>query len=134
MCQVDLFVSAGGPDCVRDGAQRQSFACRDDVNVCVSNVKNIATALEMYAMDHDGHYPTSLDGIASGSQQYLRAIPQCPAAKRDTYSVSYKSSSEPVNSYTVYCSGHNHEVSGLVENYPQYTSEGGLRYSSSARR
>ena len=41
------------PNFVRARAQGQLTACK-------SNLKNVGTALEMYAVDHNGRYPTQL--------------------------------------------------------------------------
>ena len=89
---------------------------------CQSNMKNIGTALEMYATDNSGHYPDSLSKL---SPDYLRHIPTCASAGKDTYSPSYQSSVEP-DAYTFYCSGHHHKAVGVGPNYPQYNSTTGL--------
>ncbi|MCL5773287.1 MAG: hypothetical protein M1536_02770 [Firmicutes bacterium] len=89
---------------------------------CESNLKNVSTALEMYATDNQGHYPASLSQIVPA---YLRSIPACPAAGKDTYSSSYTSSQNP-DAYTFYCSGDNHKEVNAGENYPQYSSSQGL--------
>ncbi|MCL5773285.1 MAG: hypothetical protein M1536_02760 [Firmicutes bacterium] len=89
---------------------------------CESNLKNIATALEMYSTDNEGHYPASLKQLVPN---YIQKIPACPAAGKDTYSISYKSSVNP-DAFTVYCSGNNHKEVNAGENCPMYTSEGGL--------
>ena len=60
---------------------------RGQLTVCKSNCKNLATALEMYATDNAGCYPASLSMLTTN---YLRAIPECPTAGKETYSSSYK--------------------------------------------
>jgi len=104
---------------------------------CQSNCKNIGTALEMYSTDNSGQYPDSLDKI---KPDYLRIIPTCAAAGKDTYSKSYESwNEEPkkgkkkkysfgsaYHRFTFYCSGHNHKAVGAGPNYPQYNSTSGL--------
>jgi len=89
---------------------------------CKSNMKNIGTALEMYATDHGGHYPESLSELMP---DYLSTLPTCIAARKDTYSPSYHMKTSP-DSYEVYCSGENHRASGVARNYPRYTAEKGL--------
>jgi len=54
-------------------------------SACKSNLKNIATALEMYATDNRGRYPTGLDQLLQPPTPYLKQIPTCPAAGRSTY-------------------------------------------------
>lgn len=41
---------------------------------CPTRLKNLASALESYAHDHQGHFPPSLDSL---SPKYLQAVPQC---------------------------------------------------------
>lgn len=104
---------------------------------CQSNMKNIGTALEMYSADHKGHYPKTLKGL---SPEYLREIPRCVSNLkpgtfaerhyRNAYGLTmgdyvYTSSTNP-DAYTFYCSGKNHTVFGVGENFPQYNSTTGL--------
>ncbi|MCD4786253.1 MAG: ankyrin repeat domain-containing protein [Candidatus Eremiobacteraeota bacterium] len=95
---------------------------------CQSNLKNIGTALEMYAHDNQGHYPPRLSHI---SPKYLESIPVCIAVKRDTYSNSYQVSSD-AETFTVYCEGHHHSGAGIEPNCPQYNSTYGPTYSVSS--
>jgi len=106
------------PNFIRARAQGQYTAC-------TSNLKNIATALEMWSTDHEGRYPTSLSQLVEGDS-YLRTIPMCPAAEADTYSRTYRSSAHP-DRFTVECSGHNHGALGAGPGYPQYSSTHGLQ-------
>lgn len=91
---------------------------------CRSNLKNLATALEMYASDNQGHYPDRLELLVSG--KYLKTIPTCPAVKRMTYT-DYQVSRQPDN-FTVSCVGDNH-VEGYhksAPNFPRYNAMEGL--------
>lgn len=49
---------------------------------CLGMLKNIGTALEMYADDHNGDLPKTLDDL---TPRYLRAYPVCPVAQLRTY-------------------------------------------------
>ncbi|MEW6283816.1 MAG: hypothetical protein AB1758_34710 [Candidatus Eremiobacterota bacterium] len=96
---------------------------------CIGNFKDVCTALEMYSCDH-GQYPMKLSWL---TPEYLRRIPVCPEAGRDTYTNSYtwawarSHDRRIVGIYTVYCEGANHRrVRGVRPNYPQYTSSQGL--------
>ncbi len=103
------------------------------LTACKSNLKNIATACEMYSTDFKGHYPPTLSLL---TPNYLKVIPNCSAAKSDTYSATYQSTppsdeqspEEQVGgAYTFYCRGKNHEkASNTPENFPQYSSYQGL--------
>lgn len=103
------------PNFVKARGQGQLTACK-------SNLKNIATASEMYASDYEGRYPKNLGQL---TPNYLRIIPNCPAAQEDTYSAAYQSAASP-DRFTVYCSGDHHSQVGTPANYPQYNSEEGL--------
>lgn len=105
------------PNFIRARAQGQFTACK-------SNLKNIATALEMWSTDNSGRYPTSLSQLTEG-QRYLRTLPTCPAAGRDTYSEYYRSASNP-DRYTVICAGNNHNAVDAGRDFPQYNSVAGL--------
>lgn len=95
---------------------------------CKSNLKNLATACEMYSTDFKGHYPPSLSLL---TPNYLKLIPNCLAARADTYSATYQSvppqeeKNEP-GAYTFYCRGKHHAKANTPENYPQYDSYQGL--------
>ncbi|MBX3166038.1 MAG: hypothetical protein KF760_01455 [Candidatus Eremiobacteraeota bacterium] len=103
------------PNFIKARSQGQLTACK-------SNEKNIATALEMYASDNAGVYPTDLKPLISGN--YLRLIPTCPAAGKDTYSESYQVETKP-DTFSFYCKGHNHG-NLLPADLPAYNAEMGL--------
>ncbi|MFN8608969.1 MAG: hypothetical protein U0931_15655 [Vulcanimicrobiota bacterium] len=97
-------------------------------NICPSNCSNIASALDLYASEHKGRYPDHLADLTSGN--YLRNIPTCPAAGRDTYSESYQVSHQP-EAFTFACSGDNHakrfaSYGKAGHNYPRFNSRTGL--------
>lgn len=95
---------------------------------CQDNLKSIATALEMYASDHSGHYPDSLSLLTS---DYLKKPLTCPAAGRDTY--SYESgSNSPRNTknwpdyYYVCCRGGHHAAAAIEGDLPALSCDAGL--------
>jgi hypothetical protein len=95
---------------------------------CLSNLKNIAAALEMYASSNKGLYPPSLAQLGT---EYFAAVPLCPCAGkiwekgRDTYSAGYTTSSD-LKVFTLCCKGANHRTIHLPPDYPQYDSITGL--------
>ncbi len=97
------------------------------LTACKSNMKNIATGLEMWSSDHAGHYPDSLSSLVP---DYLKAIPECPAAGADTYSQTYRKyrpDDQAYEGYEFYCQGYHHDgVPGLAADYPRYNSYDGL--------
>ena len=108
---------------------------------CLSNLKNMGVALEIYAEDNEGHYPVELSRVTPG---YLRIIPTCAAAEKDTYSAGYVSdydSKEKKGRFSFYCCGDAHQWThndffglkfktrggvGIPANYPQYNLKDGL--------
>ena len=112
------------PNFLKARAQGQLTACK-------SNCKNIATALEMYASDNSGRYPTNgvfASQLTNGN--YLKTIPTCPAVGSDTYDSPYNSTATP-DGFSFYCSGNNHgkAYTGFAAdatNYPQYDGDVGL--------
>lgn len=98
------------------------------INRCESNLKNIGTSFEMYAQDHHGKYPDSLDEIIP---KYLQHPQVCPIAKRETYRF-YTGLSAPGNTemwkdyYYIECYGENHHIQGVEGNYPAYNGVVGL--------
>ena len=110
------------PNFVRARQQGQLTACK-------SNLKNIATGLEMWSTDNAGRYPTSLEALVPN---YLRAIPLCPSAGKDTYSASLQTGLSAEGNeetkyqdyYIVKCLGHNHHW--VAPDYPQYNCVYGL--------
>lgn len=113
------------------GLARALEKCRPrpaGLTMCKANCKNLATALEMWASDHGGHYPPSLDALVYCN--YLKTLPTCPAAGSDTYSATYGSRRKP-DTFSFCCLGNNHAraytgFSGSSDNYPRYKAELGL--------
>ncbi len=103
------------PNFVKARGQGQLTACQ-------SNLKNEGTALEMYAVDNAGRYPATMARL---TPNYLKVIPNCPAAGTDTYSESYQVAVEP-DAFTLACRGHHHASVGMQADRPAYNSVQGL--------
>ena len=108
------LMAIAGPNFMKARGQGQLTACK-------SNEKNIATALEMYSTDNAGRYPETVKKL---SPDYLKVIPTCPAASKDTYSETYQVTVQP-DLYSFFCAGHNHG-DNAAEGYPQYNAQSGL--------
>lgn len=94
------------------------------LTACQSNLKNIATAVELYSVDNEHRYPPALSDIVP---KYFVKIPGCPTTALDTYSTSYQVSTGP-DAYTLFCNGLFHTAAGInVPGYPQYLSGQGSR-------
>ena len=98
---------------------------------CESNLKNIATALEMYATDYKGEYPPSLDYLTAnlGGQwgSYMKSIPLCPSCEKPYNYQKVEVDGSGV--FILYCGGTNaHSATGKVGdgNFPQYTPLKGI--------
>lgn len=99
---------------------------RGQLTACKSNLKNLATALEMYASDNKGHYPKDLDALIP--KNYLRMIPSCPShGTRDDY--TYEVSVKP-DAFSMVCKGdHASAYRGFnadPHGFPQYSAVNGL--------
>jgi prepilin-type N-terminal cleavage/methylation domain-containing protein len=113
------------PNFIRARAQGQLTACK-------SNLKNIGTAMEMYSTDWSGKYP-SVGGMALLTPNYLKTIPECPAAGSVTYTATFGSSAAPTYNtagfqdyYFIQCAGPNHTAVSVPVDYPQYDGIQGL--------
>lgn len=92
---------------------------RGQLTACKSNLKNIATALEMYASDHQGYYPEDLEKL---TPVYLKTIPTCPALGAPAYT-NYEVQQVPAEfSFGCVSRKHQHAEPG----YPRYHSQIGL--------
>lgn len=87
---------------------------------CRSNLKNLATALDLYADDYHGHYPPDLRRLLPG---YLKTLPTCPGAGKQTYRYELAA-----HRFSLTCVGENHaDAFGPGHpDYPRYDSEEGL--------
>lgn len=97
---------------------------RGRLTACKSNLKNISTAVEMYASDNQDVYPQNLDVLP---QKYLQRIPTCPACGVDSYSSSYQAQGKE---FTLFCQGDNHAKalgSEGTRNRPAYSGSLGLQ-------
>lgn len=82
-------------------------------------------ALEMYSVDWDRHYPK--DPKPHLTPNFLKTIPECPAAGTDTYlfevgpAATYNTQSYQ-DYFLIRCDGPHHRKT----NYPQFSSLVGL--------
>ncbi len=99
--------------------------------LCCSNLKNLATALQMYADDNEGFYPPRLEMI---TPNYMTHLPACKAyeakydiitRKRPGYDETYWVNSN-FTIYSCYCGSRDHKPDYVPDNYPQYSSIRGL--------
>ncbi len=102
---------------MRARAQGQLTACK-------SNQKNIGVALDMYAVDHQGAYPRDLPGLLPN---YLKTLPECPAAEKMSYAVRFGPGPEgKPEYYEIRCAGENHSKAMIPADYPRLHSVDGL--------
>lgn len=87
---------------------------------CQSNIRNIAAAVESYATDNSGRYPSAVSKI---TPEYTTKLPPCPSCKVN-YSYTYTSVPD---SYTIWCGGAEaHTVIDVNQGFPQYDSQQGM--------
>ena len=87
---------------------------------CAENLRNVATAVIAYQSENAERYPPNL-GVCT--PHYINRIPTCPAAQVDTYSASYRLSSD-LAVFTIFCQGSYHDSD--IPNIPWYSSDRGL--------
>lgn len=56
-------------------------------DACAQELKQLATAMEMYSVDWQGVYP---DDLSKLKPNYLAAMPTCPVSMQDTYSQTFE--------------------------------------------
>ncbi|MFN8607033.1 MAG: hypothetical protein U0931_05855 [Vulcanimicrobiota bacterium] len=88
---------------------------------CTTNLASIVAASNMYARDHGGKYPKSLDELVG---KYMVEVPICPSAGSNTYG-DLKYTTNPAG-VSVSCSGGYHrklfQGSGNPEHWPSMES------------
>lgn len=97
------------------------------LSACKQNLRSMAGAMESYAADNGGRYPTDLRILPVANGGYIRELPQCPCTGTDTpYISGYQVHADP-NGYTIQCQGDNHVGTGIQTDFPQYSGAGGMR-------
>jgi len=97
---------------------------RGRLSACETNLRNMASALEVYSTEHERHFPADLTAIAP---TYIQSIPTCPSAGSGRpYIEGFQSASAP-SSYTLRCRGAYHVDLGLAEDAPSFQYGTGLR-------
>ncbi|MCA9780856.1 MAG: hypothetical protein KC800_29250 [Candidatus Eremiobacteraeota bacterium] len=87
---------------------------------CKDNLTALGHSLDAYKKDN-GKYPDKLKDLVP---KYIGAVPECPAAVKDTYTLSYSQNS--AGGYVIYCKGDTHRLAGLKEDMPRFQSDKGL--------
>ncbi len=82
---------------------------------CLSNMKNIATVLEMYNADNDGMYPDSLDKL---TPEYLVSLPESRSSK-GVVAFSYTPENDH-KSFLLYLKGDNFSSLNIPTDYPKF--------------
>jgi hypothetical protein len=89
-----------------------------------SNLKNTATALEMWAVDNQGTYPDSLQQL---TPNYLKHVMPGPGGKVDEVVYSKDPSQE---GYSLMVKGAAFKDLGVGEGFPRYNSQTGLELNA----
>ncbi len=92
---------------------------------CISNLRTIGAALQIYANDNEGDHPDNLEALTLGNPAPLGRIPICPS-DGSSYQGGYQVDHEDKR-FTLSCKGVHHLQMIRVEpGYPQYYSSGQL--------
>lgn len=102
--------------------QRLTRKASQDLGACKANLRNLATACEMYSTDNFGRYPHSLDQLVP---EYLPTLPHCPTGAPHYAYEWAESQPGPLSpqwadAFSICCQGVNHGKSQQPENFPQY--------------
>jgi general secretion pathway protein G len=122
---IAILVSILVPNFIRARAQAQTAACE-------SNLKEIATGLELYETDND-RYPDSgsVDPSNTALGPYIKQTPVDPAAGPGLYyDYTVTNPTESTASYTIVCPG-SHDP-GTLQNISPQTTNTHIEYSSSS--
>lgn len=99
---IAILVGILVPNFMRARAQAQTAACE-------ANLKEIATALELYQTDHQQYpnvtSPTDVTNQEANIGSYLRQTPVDPVAPSGTYKYSIANPSSGNATYTIQCPG-----------------------------
>jgi type II secretory pathway pseudopilin PulG len=121
---IAILVSILVPNFIRARAQAQTAACE-------ANLKEIATALELYETDND-KYPSS-GTVNTGNTDlapYLKQTPVDPAAGPGSfYTFTVSGGASSTAAYTIVCPGV-HDP-GTLQNISPSTTDTHIEYSSS---
>ncbi|MEQ8191446.1 MAG: hypothetical protein ABRQ39_26005, partial [Candidatus Eremiobacterota bacterium] len=120
-----LFTSIIVPNFLK--ARASGYLC-----YCESQIKDLATALEIYASENNGLYPEGfykLLEISKNKSPYMSKIPDCKKSnlshnRKNLTSYKYIRS-EDCKNFTMWCI-QNHLDTGTPEGYPQYNPYQGL--------
>lgn len=122
---IAILVGILVPNFMRARAQAQTAACE-------ANLKEIATALELYETDND-HYPTSgsVDPSNTELQAYLKQTPVDPVAGPGVYySFTVTNPDTATAAYTIVCPG-SHDP-GTLQNIAPNTTFTHIQYASTS--
>lgn len=72
-------------------------------SACVQNERNLATALQLYALENDNLYPDDLTTIALPPRPFIKSITVCPSTNI-SYSTTYTQQDENTG-YLIVCPG-----------------------------
>lgn len=103
------------------------------LSTCESQIKNLATAIEMYSSDWKGDGPETLQHL---TPEYLRTIPLCPAGKGVPYgySITVRDKAGHAKGWEISCQSKGHSRVGIPDGYPRYNSKEGLLLGPSAQK
>lgn len=115
--------------CQNTNSPAPSKEALEQLTACKINLRDLGTAMEMYALDWSGHYP---EDFATLTPNYLRTIPECEVSGVP-YRVHFgpdalgNRQEDPLEHYYyLECYGENHTAAGVSGNFPAYNVLVGL--------
>lgn len=119
------FAEFFGPMMPKEKAAFDRALAKNRQVQCKANLKDLATALEMWSSDNGGKYPDSLAELPEG--RYMKAVPTCPGCETGGEYHYERLPTEKYDEFRVNCVGERHKLTDTPPDYPRYTSWEGLR-------
>ena len=103
----------------------EEVVAKGELDECKSNLRNIATALELYSDANSGRYPSTEPGALV--PDYLEELPKCPAGGEVVtytyYGTDHETNLAKLKSYYyIECNGGHHTKAGIEGNYPAFSA------------
>jgi prepilin-type N-terminal cleavage/methylation domain-containing protein len=117
MLILALLIMLLMPNYVRARSQGRLTACE-------TNLRNLASALEVYSTENDKRFPALLDVLVP---HYIQSIPSCPSAGNSKcYTDGFECTLNPAD-YTISCRGGFHTDLGMASDRPMFQYGTGLK-------
>ena len=100
---------------------------KGELDECKTNLRNIATALELYSDVNSGKYPSTEPGLSALVPDQLEELPKCPAGGEvityTYYGTDHETNLAKLKSYYyIECNGGHHTKAGVEGDFPAFST------------